>query len=188
MYVLETIYSPCPLSVFFSGESLRLFTETDILTTQGTYGPACQPMGPDPAAATGTLLSLVSYWRGRLVRVPWPGKIQETLLTSLSFLLSFLFLTLPVLPFFFFSSPSPGLRTPVEGPQPELKVGGLSPLLGRELKFWFCSVLFWFLVWILVPFWSGLVSGRAELQSFLPWRSRVKSGNTWVSAGRKRHL
>ena len=36
------------------------FAKTDILTTRGTQGPACLPMDPDPAAATGTLLSLVS--------------------------------------------------------------------------------------------------------------------------------
>ena len=159
MYVLETIYSPCPLSVFFSGESLRLFTETDILTTQGTYGPACQPMGPDPAAATGTLLSLVSYWRGRLVRVPWPGKIQETLLTSLSFLLSFLFLTLPVLPFFFFHLPllDSGLQLKDLSLSWKLEAyhlclaensnsGSVLFCSGFWFEFWFHSGLVWFLV------------------------------------------
>ena len=37
------------------------FTETDILTTRGTQSGASLPAnGPDPGAATGTLLSLVS--------------------------------------------------------------------------------------------------------------------------------
>ena len=188
MYVLETLnLFSMSIICFFSGESLRLFTETDILTTQGTYGPACQPMGPDPAAATGTLLSLVSSWHGRQVRVPWPGKEQETLLTSFSFLLSFLFLTLPVLPFFFFP------HLPLLDSGVQLKDLSLS----WELEAYHLhladnlnsgSVLVWFLVWILVPFWSGLVSGRAEFQSSLPQSSRVKSGNAWVSAGGKRHL
>ena len=35
------------------------FTETDILTTQGTQGASLPASGPDPAAATGTLFSLV---------------------------------------------------------------------------------------------------------------------------------
>ena len=39
--------------------------------------------GPDPAAAAGTLLSLVSSRCRQLARVPQPGKEQETLLTSL---------------------------------------------------------------------------------------------------------
>ena len=37
------------------------------------YSEASLPAnGPDPAAATGTLLSLVSSWRMQLARVPWP--------------------------------------------------------------------------------------------------------------------
>ena len=70
------------------------FTETDILTTRSTQGPA---------AVTGTFLSLVSSWRRQLARVSRLGKEQETLLTSLPFPLSFLSLTLPILPHF--SSP-----------------------------------------------------------------------------------
>ena len=68
----------------------------------GYSGASLPANGPDPAAATGTLLSLVS-WYGQLARVPRPGKEQETLLTSLPFPLSFLSLTLPILPRF--SSP-----------------------------------------------------------------------------------
>ena len=99
----------------------------------------------DPVAATGTLLSLVSSWRGQLARVPRPAKEQETLLTSLLFPLSFLSLTLPILPRF--SSP-PILDAGIwsKGPQPELRIGDWLPPLGRELEFWF---------------WSGLISGRA---------------------------
>ena len=100
------------------------------------------------------------------------GKEQEILLTSLPFPLSFLSLTLPILPHF--SSP-PVLDTGIwsKGPQPELRIGDWSPPLGRELKFWF---------------WSGLISGRAEFQSSLLWRPRVKSHNAWVSSGGRRHL
>ena len=92
-------------------------------------------------------------------------KEQETLLTSLPFPLSFLSLTLPILPCF--SSPpvlDAGLW--LKGSQPELRIGDRSPPLGRELEFWF---------------WSGLISGRAEFQSSLLWRPREKSHNTWVS-------
>ena len=69
----------------------------------GYSGASLPAKGPDPVAATGTLLSLVSSWCGQLARVPWPGKERETLLTSLPFPLSFLSLTLPILPRF--SSP-----------------------------------------------------------------------------------
>ena len=48
-----------------------------------------------------------------------------------------------------------------------------TPPLCRELEFWFCP---------------GLVPGRAKFQSSLLWRPRVKSHNTWVSAGGRRHL
>ena len=34
----------------------------------------------------------------------------------------------------------------IEGPQLELRIEGWSPLLGKELEFWFCSGLVWFLV------------------------------------------
>ena len=74
------------------------------------------------------------------------GKEQETLLTSLPFPLSFLFLTLPILPCFS-SPPVLDARIWPKGPQPELRIGDWSPPLGRELEFWFCS---------------DLVSGRAE--------------------------
>ena len=48
------------------------------------------------------------------------------------------------------------------------------------------SVLVWFVVWILVLFWSSLVSGRAKFRFSLPWRPRVESRNAWVSAGGRR--
>ena len=37
----------------------------------GYSGASLPAHGPDPAATTGTLLSLVSSWRGQLARVPW---------------------------------------------------------------------------------------------------------------------
>ena len=103
----------------------------------GYSGASLPANGPDPATATGTLLSLVSSWRGQLARVPQPVR---TLLTSLAFPLSFLSLTLSILPCF--SSP-PVLDAGIwsKGPQPELRIGDWSPPLGRELEFWF-----WFLV------------------------------------------
>ena len=89
------------------------------------------------------------------------GKEQDTLLTSLTVPLSFLSLTLPILPCL--SSP-PVLDSGIwsKGPQPELRIGDWSPSLGRKLKFWF-----WF--------WSGLISGRAKFQSSLLWRPRETS-------------
>ena len=93
---------------------------------------------PDPVAATGTRLSLVSSWHRQLTRVPWPGKEKEILLTPF---ISPLFSTHPIL-FYFFLSPSPGCRNLVEGPQSELKIGVWAPPLGRELEF-----QFW-LVWV----------------------------------------
>ena len=100
------------------------------------------------------------------------GKEQETLLTSHPIPLSFLSLTFPILPLF-----SSSLVLDIEiwskGPQPELRIGDRSPPLGRELEFWF---------------WSGLISGRAEFQSSLLWRPRVKSHNAWVSTGGRRCL
>ena len=68
----------------------------------GYSGASLPANGPDPAAATGTLLSLVSSWRGQLARVPRPVR-NKTLLISLSFPLCLLSLTLPILPCF--SSP-----------------------------------------------------------------------------------
>ena len=100
------------------------------------------------------------------------GKVKEILLTSLSFPLSFLSLTLPIL--LCFSSPLV-LDAEVwsKGPQPELRIGDWSAPLGRELEFWF---------------WSGLIPGRAKFQSSLLWRPGEKSHNAWVSVGGKRHL
>ena len=63
------------------------------------YSEASLPANvPDPAAATGTLLSLVSSWCRQLARVPW--LVRNKLLTSLPFPLSVLSLALPILPVF----------------------------------------------------------------------------------------
>ena len=111
---------PLPAMKGDSGE--LFFAVTDILTIWSTEGPThFLTNGPDPVAAARTLLSLVFSRHGQLARVPWPGKEQEILLTSFPFPLSFLSLTLPILPFF--KSPSPGRRSLVKGPQSELRVG-----------------------------------------------------------------
>ena len=138
----------------------------------GYSGASLPANGPDPAAATGTLLSLVSSWRGPTGQSAPTGKEQETLFTPLPFPLSLLSLTLPIIPHF--SSPlvlDAGIW--MKGPQPELRIGDGSPPLGRELEFWF---------------WSGLISGRAEFQSSLLWRPREKSHNAWISVGGRRRL
>ena len=134
----------------------------------GYSGASLPANGPDPAASTGTLLSLVSSWRGQLARVPRPVK-NKRLYWPLSPSLS---LTLPILPCF---SSSPVLDAGIwsKGRQSELRIGDWSLPLGRELEFWF---------------WSGLISGRAEFQSSLLWRLREKSHNAWVSVGGRRHL
>ena len=147
------------------------FAETDILTTRGTQGQlACQWTRPsshnwDPFVPGLFLTRTIGQ------SVP-TGKEQETLLTSLPFPLSFLSLTLPILPCF--SSP-PVLDAGIwlKGSQPELRIGDRSPPLGRELEFWF---------------WSGLISGRAEFQSSILWRPRENSHNAWASVGGRRHL
>ena len=78
------------------------FTETDILTIWGTQGPACLPMdrpsGRNWDPFVPGLLLMRTTGESALT-----NKEQETLLTSLPFPLSFLFLTLPILPHF--SSP-----------------------------------------------------------------------------------
>ena len=43
----------------------------------GYSGASLPANGPDPAAATGTLLSLVSSWRGQLARVPRLVRIKR---------------------------------------------------------------------------------------------------------------
>ena len=53
------------------------------LDHSGYSGASLPAHRPDPAVATGILLSLVSSWHGQLARVPWPGKEQETLLICL---------------------------------------------------------------------------------------------------------
>ena len=69
------------------------FTETDILTIWGTQGPACLPMDRPSGRNWDPFVP------GLLLSAP-TGKEQETLLTSLPFPLSFLSLTLPILPCF----------------------------------------------------------------------------------------
>ena len=69
------------------------FAETDILTTRGTQGPACLPVDQTQWPQLGPLLSLVSSGQNAPT-----SKEQETLLTSLPFPLSFLSLTVPILP------------------------------------------------------------------------------------------
>ena len=39
----------------------------------GYSGVSLPANGPDPAATTGALLSLISSWRRQPARVPWPG-------------------------------------------------------------------------------------------------------------------
>ena len=97
------------------------FTETDILTTRGTQGPACLPMDQTQWPQLGPFVPglLLTWTTGQSAPT---GKEQETLFTSLSFPLSFLSLTLPIL--LRFSSP-PVLDAGIwlKGPQPELRIG-----------------------------------------------------------------
>ena len=145
------------------------FIAIAIMTTRGTQGPACLPMDqtqwwPQLGPFCPCLLLMWTTGQSALT-----GKEQETLLTSLLFPL-FPLLN-PSYTSLFFSGP--GHRNLVKAPQHELSIGDWSPPLGRELKLWF---------------WSGLISGRAEFQSSLLWRPRIKSRNDWISAGGKRHL
>ena len=96
----------------------------------GYSGTSLPTDGPDPAATTGTFSSLVSSWHGQLPRVPQLGKEQETLMISPFSLFPLLNPSYPTL-FFFFLVP----WTKESGQR-------ASSLLGRELKFWFCSS-FW---------------------------------------------
>ena len=50
----------------------------------GYAGASLPANGPDPAASTGTLLSLVSSWRGQLARVPRLVRLYWPLSLSLS--------------------------------------------------------------------------------------------------------
>ena len=77
-----------------------LFAETDILTTQGTQGPACLPRDQTQRPQLGPFCPLLTRTTGQSAPT---SKEQETLFTSLPFPLSFLSLTLPILPHF--SSP-----------------------------------------------------------------------------------
>ena len=76
------------------------FAETDILTPRGTQRPACLPMDQTQRLQLGgTLLSLVSSWRGQLARVPHLVR-NKRLYWPLPFPLSVLSLALPILPVF----------------------------------------------------------------------------------------
>ena len=152
----------------------------------GHSGTSLPGNGSDPAATTGTLFFLVSSCCRQLARVPRPGKEQEILLISLSFLLSFLSLTLPILPFLFLAPRSWTQKSGQRASNQEVKSSWaedwrLITSSWQRLEFWFFSS-FWF------EFWSGLVSGRARFQSSLLWRPRVMSRNAWVSAGGRRRL
>ena len=70
------------------------FTVIDILTSWGTEGPPCPPMDQ----TQWPQLWPFCHWSRSDPRVPWLGKEKETLLTSLPFPLTFLSLTLPILP------------------------------------------------------------------------------------------
>ena len=110
----------CPLGQFISKCRTRAHFQVlegvPLLATNGNSGGISSslwmtswPLGysgtslptnePDSVAATGTLLSLVSSWRGQLARVPRTGNEQETIdLSPLS--PSFFSLTLLILSFF----------------------------------------------------------------------------------------
>ena len=97
------------------------FAETDILTTRGTQGPACLPMDQTQRPQLEPFVPglLLTWTTGQSALT---GKEQETLLTSLPFPLSFLYLALPILPCF---SSRPVLDAGIwtKGPQPELRIG-----------------------------------------------------------------
>ena len=134
----------------------------------GYSGASLPANGPDPAATTGTFLSLVFSWCRQLARVPWPGKEQEPLLISLPFPLSFLSLTLPIFPHFVFLVPRSWTQVSC-----------------RRASAWAED---WRLITSSWQRTQILVSGRAKFQSSLLWRPRVKSHNAWVSAGGRRRL
>ena len=72
------------------------------------------------------LFSLRNYFTTKLfacIESALTGKEQETLFTSLPFPLSFLSLTLPILPCFSSPSPGSGRKIWLKGPQPELRIG-----------------------------------------------------------------
>ena len=97
------------------------FAETDILTTRGTQGPVCLPMDQTQWLQLGPFVPGLLLMPTTGQSAP-TGKEEETLLTSLPFPLSFLSLTLSILPHF--SSP-PVLDTGIwsKGPQPQLRIG-----------------------------------------------------------------
>ena len=92
-----------------------------MLTTRGTKGPACLPVDQTQRHNWDPFVpGLLLMWTTGQSALT--GKGQETLLTSLPFPLSFLSLTLPILPCF--SSPQvldAGIWS--KGPQPELRTG-----------------------------------------------------------------
>ena len=97
------------------------FAETDILTTRVLRGQlACQWTRPSSCNWDPFVPGLLLMWTTGQSALT--NKEQETLLTSLPFPLSFLSLTLPILPCF--SSPlvlDAGIWS--KGPQPELRIG-----------------------------------------------------------------
>ena len=73
------------------------FAETETLTTRGTQGPTCLPMDQTQQLQLDPFVPglLLTWTIGQSAPT---GKEQETLLNSLLFPLSFLSLTLPILP------------------------------------------------------------------------------------------
>ena len=98
------------------------FAETDILTTQGTQGPACLPMDQTQKPQLGPFFPWSPPDMDNWPECPNWVRNKRLFLTSLPFPLSFLSLTLPILPRF--SSP-PVLDAGIwsKGPQPELRIG-----------------------------------------------------------------
>ena len=83
----EPSFGPCKGSLFLQQMATLAGTplHEDWHADHSGYSGASLPAnGPDPAAATETLLSLVSSWHGQLVRVPQPVR-NKRLLTSLPF-------------------------------------------------------------------------------------------------------
>lgn len=117
------------LACQLGGDSLLWLTSWP-LGYSGTSLPIDAPQNPKPVIGTPG---------NGLTRMPLLGKEQETLF-DLSTFLSALLLN-PSYPTVFFLSPGFGLRNLVKESQPELRVWGRSPLVYRELKFWFYSSL-----------------------------------------------
>ena len=120
----STVLGPWKGSLFLQQMATLVglfFAETDILTTRVLRGQlACQWTRPSGRNCDPFVPGLLLIWTtGQSAPT---GKEQETLLISLPFPLSFLSLTLPILPCF--SSPQvldAGIWS--KGPQPELRTG-----------------------------------------------------------------